>query len=71
MWTFEPEMAGIRPKLEGPNGDFRDFVIRHEHDRGLPVFMNLIGIESPGLTACPAIAKYVADIVDKIGLDFS
>ncbi len=64
---IEPEMAGIRPKLEEPNGDFRDFVIQHEHDRGLPGFINLIGIESPGLTACPAIAKYVADIVDKIG----
>ena len=68
---IEPEMAGIRPKLEEPNGDFRDFVIRHEHDKGLPGFMNLIGIESPGLTASPAIAKYVADIVDKIGLNFS
>lgn len=65
---IEPEMAGIRPKLEEPNGDFRDFVIQHEYDKGLPGFINLVGIESPGLTACPAIAKYVADIVDKIGI---
>ena len=28
--------------------------------------INLIGIESPGLTASPAIAKMVADIVSKI-----
>lgn len=64
----EPETAGIRPKLEEPQGNFRDFVIRHEYDKGLPGLINLIGIESPGLTACPAIAKYVADMVDEIGV---
>jgi L-2-hydroxyglutarate oxidase LhgO len=61
-----PEMAGIRPKLQGPGEDFRDFVIRHEQDRGLPGFINLIGIESPGLTSSPAIAEYVEDIVRDI-----
>lgn len=65
---LEPDMAGIRPKLEEPQGSFRDFVIRYEYDRGLPGLINLIGIESPGLTACPAIAKYVADMVDEMGL---
>jgi L-2-hydroxyglutarate oxidase LhgO len=60
---LEPEMAGIRPKLQGPGDDVRDFVIRDESDRGLPGFINLIGIESPGLTSSPAIAKYVAGLV--------
>ncbi len=59
-----PEMAGVRPKLQGPGDDIRDFVIREEGDRGLPGFINLIGIESPGLTASPAIARYVGGIVD-------
>jgi L-2-hydroxyglutarate oxidase LhgO len=59
-------MAGIRPDLEGPGGDFRDFVLRHEHDRGLPGLINLVGIESPGLTSAPAIAKYVANMVAEI-----
>lgn len=63
---LEPEFAGIRPKLQGPGEGFRDFVIRHEDDRGLPGFINLIGIESPGLTASPAIAKYVKEIVSSI-----
>ena len=63
---LEPDFAGIRPKLQGPGEDFRDFVIRHEHDKGLEGFINLIGIESPGLTASPAIAKYVRSIVDEI-----
>ena len=63
---LEPEMAGIRPKLQAPGEDVRDFVIRHEQDRGLPGFINLIGIESPGLTSSPAIAKYVGGIVAQI-----
>ena len=63
---LEPEMAGIRPKLQGPGEDVRDFVIRHEWDRGLPGLINLIGIESPGLTSAPAIAKYVESMVNEI-----
>lgn len=61
-----PEMAGIRPKLQGPDGDVRDFVIREESDRGLPGLINLIGIESPGLTASPAIAAYVAGLIEEL-----
>jgi L-2-hydroxyglutarate oxidase LhgO len=60
---LEPEMAGIRPKLQGPNEDIKDFVIRDEGDKGLPGFINLIGIESPGLTAAPAIAEYVLKLI--------
>ena len=63
---LEPEMAGIRPRLQGPGDNFRDFVIRHEQDKGLPGFINLVGIESPGLTSAPAIAKYVEHIVNEI-----
>jgi L-2-hydroxyglutarate oxidase LhgO len=61
---IEPEMAGIRPKLQEPGGDFRDFVIREEGDKDLPGFINLIGIESPGLTASPAIANYVSGLIE-------
>jgi L-2-hydroxyglutarate oxidase LhgO len=53
-------MSGIRPKLQGPGEPARDFVIREETDRGLPGLINLVGIDSPGLTASPAIAKEVA-----------
>ncbi len=60
---LEPEMAGIRPKLQESGGDFRDFVIRDESGKGLPGFINLIGIESPGLTASPSIAEYVGSLV--------
>jgi L-2-hydroxyglutarate oxidase LhgO len=63
---LQPEMAGIRPKLQGPGEDIRDFIIRDEGDRGLPGFINLIGIESPGLTAAPAIAEYVNGLVNEV-----
>lgn len=61
-----PEFAGIRPKLQRPGGTFRDFVIAHEEQAGFPGLINLIGIESPGLTASPAIAKYVGRIVNEL-----
>jgi L-2-hydroxyglutarate oxidase LhgO len=58
-----PESAGIRPKLQGPGEAFRDFVIAHEEKLGFPGLINLIGIESPGLTASLAIARYVGRIM--------
>ena len=54
-----PDTSGIRPKLQGPGQDFRDFVIKDESSNGFDRFINLIGIESPGLTASLAIAKEV------------
>ncbi len=60
---LEPEMAGIRPKLQGPGQPFRDFLICDETPRGLPGLVNLIGIESPGLTACLSIARMVAELL--------
>jgi len=63
---LEPEMAGMRPKLQEPGGDIKDFVIRDESDKGLPGFIDLIGIESPGLTAAPAVAEYVASLVGEL-----
>lgn len=61
--AFVPDMAGIRPKLSGPGQKVRDFVIVDEAEKGLPGFINLIGIESPGLTSAPAIAQMVYRMV--------
>ncbi|MGC9323394.1 MAG: NAD(P)/FAD-dependent oxidoreductase [Desulfomonilia bacterium] len=63
-----PDMAGIRPKIQAPGSPVRDFIICHEWDRGLPGLINLIGIESPGLTACLAIGRRVRNIIDEDGL---
>jgi L-2-hydroxyglutarate oxidase LhgO len=56
-------MAGIRPKLQGPGEAYRDFVIAEESNRNLQGFINLIGIESPGLTCALAIAHEVAQFL--------
>jgi L-2-hydroxyglutarate oxidase LhgO len=58
-----PDFAGLRPKLAGPGEPFRDFVVAEESERDLPGFVNLIGIESPGLTASPAIAERVVALL--------
>ncbi|KAG0314731.1 hypothetical protein BGZ97_009014 [Linnemannia gamsii] len=52
------DYAGIRPKLAGPGEPFRDFIIHH-HDG----FVNLAGIESPGLTSSLAIAEHVETLI--------
>jgi glycerol-3-phosphate dehydrogenase len=54
--------SGIRAKLTPPGqGSGRDFVI--EDSPTVPGFINLIGIESPGLTSAVPIGKHVADMV--------
>ena len=62
---IDPESAGIMPRLYNKGEAFREFTIKHEYDKGLPGFINLIGIESPGLTASLAIARYVSCLVDE------
>ncbi len=66
LQDLTPDFAGIRPKLQGPDDDFRDFVITDEASRGLPSLINLIGIESPGLTSSPAIARRVAEMARRL-----
>ena len=61
-----PDMAGIRPKLQNANEEFRDFVISEETDKGFPGLIDLIGIESPGLTASLAIAEAVGEMVKNL-----
>lgn len=57
---ISPEGSGIHPKLQSEAETvMRDWVIRHE----IGNFFNLIGIDSPGLTASPAIGEFVADMV--------
>ena len=57
--------TGLRPKLVPPEySGIPDFVI--EPDSEVPQVLQLVGMESPGLTAAPAIAKHVASLVAPI-----
>ena len=60
------DYCGIRPKLQKKGQPFRDFIINEESDKGFPNFINLIGIESPGLTASPAISRMVSEFISQI-----
>ena len=55
-------MAGIRPKLQGPGDPWRDFVMDHEP----PGLINLIGMESPGLTSCLAVGEEVRNMAETV-----
>jgi L-2-hydroxyglutarate oxidase LhgO len=54
--SLAPAYAGIRPKLSGPGEPAADF-----HVDVQPGLVNLLGMESPGLTASMAIAAWVAE----------
>jgi len=57
--------AGVRPKLAPESrGGYSDFVI--EESSRMPGFIQLVGIESPGLTASIPIARMVAEIAEGI-----
>ncbi len=54
-----PGYAGIRPKIGNQEDFLNDFVIQYEQEHGVPGLVNLLGIESPGLTSSLAIAEDV------------
>lgn len=60
--ALQPGYSGVRPKLTGPGTKAADFVIEGPPQHGCSGLINLLGIESPGLTSCLAIGEYVADL---------
>jgi L-2-hydroxyglutarate oxidase LhgO len=58
--SLQPGHAGIRPKIVGPGEPAGDFLLQGPRDHGVPGLIHLFGIESPGLTACLALADVVA-----------
>lgn len=63
---IRPDQAGIRPKLQGPNDCFKDFIIREESTIGLDGLFNLIGIDSPGLTSCLEIGNKIKELIKNL-----
>jgi L-2-hydroxyglutarate oxidase LhgO len=60
--ALRPGYAGIRPKLIAPGEPWRDFSIDGPAEHGIAGLVQLYGIESPGLTACLALADLVAEL---------
>lgn len=58
--ALTPDYAGCRPKLSRRGEAAADFRIEGPELHGLEGLVHLFGIESPGLTASPAIAEMVA-----------
>ena len=55
--------AGMRPKINAPHEAAADFMIQGPAEHGVPGLVNLLGIESPGLTSSLAIAAQVVRLL--------
>jgi L-2-hydroxyglutarate oxidase LhgO len=60
------DYAGVRPKLSAPNEAASDFLIQCEATHGIAGMINLMGIESPGLTSSLAIAELVQQRLEQV-----
>lgn len=60
--ALTPGYSGMRPKIVPPAVAVQDFMIQGPRDHGVPGLINLLGIESPGLTSSLAIADHVAEL---------
>lgn len=58
--ALAPDYAGVRPKIVGEGEPSGDFMIDAVDTR----LINLLGMESPGLTSSLAIADHVAGLLD-------
>jgi len=63
--ALQPAYSGVRPKIHGPGEPAPDFRIDGPTQHGLPDFVNLLGIESPGLTSALAIGEHVAGLLER------
>ena len=61
--SLQPGYAGIRPKISGPNEPAGDFRIDGPAVHGVAGLVNMLGIESPGLTSSLALGDYVASLI--------
>ncbi|GHU18666.1 FAD-dependent oxidoreductase [Betaproteobacteria bacterium] len=61
--SLQPAYCGIRPKITGPGEPNADFMIQGPEAHGISGLVNLLGIESPGVTACLVIARHVGELL--------
>ncbi|MDH4020239.1 MAG: NAD(P)/FAD-dependent oxidoreductase [Xanthomonadales bacterium] len=63
---LQPGYVGVRPRISGPGKPVADFEIKGFESHGIRGLVQLFGIESPGLTACLAIA---GEVVSRLDID--
>jgi L-2-hydroxyglutarate oxidase LhgO len=63
-----PAYSGVRPKIFWQGAVLADFMVQGPKEHGVAGLVNLFGIESPGLTACLALAD---EVCDRLGVDTS
>lgn len=61
--ALQPAYSGVRPKIHGPDQPAPDFRIDGPAQHGVAGLVNLLGIESPGLTSSLAIGEHVAALL--------
>jgi len=62
---LQPGYVGVRPRISAPGAPLADFQIAAAEVHGVRGLVQLFGIESPGLTACLAIAD---EVVARLGV---
>lgn len=58
------DYCGVRPKIQNKDEQFKDFSISTSNFHGVKNFINLQGIDSPGLTSSLAIGEYVSSLIE-------
>lgn len=61
--ALQPAYSGVRPKLSGPGEAAADFRIEGPAEHGLPGLVQLLGMESPGLSSCLAVAERASELL--------
>jgi len=61
-----PAFCGVRPKIAGPGEPAADFLVQGPREHGVAGLVNLFGIESPGLTACLALADHAVGLLGQV-----
>jgi L-2-hydroxyglutarate oxidase LhgO len=61
--ALQPAYSGIRPRISPPGKPVPDFLVQGPNDHGVSGLVNLLGIESPGLTSSMAIADRVVEVL--------
>lgn len=65
---LHPLTVGVRPRLSARGEPPRDFALLDARAHGIPGLVVTAGLESPGLTACLAIAEEVESRLRDLGL---